>query len=76
MIQPNDMILNEIKIGDIIKLKTEVGTTISIIVNKTLQNKYIGIINRLTFDVEFKFGDMVSFSKDDIISYKNKSRQE
>jgi TATA-binding protein-associated factor Taf7 len=76
LVQPNDMILNEIKIGDMVKLKTEVGKTIWVIVNEILQNEYIGTINRLTFDLEFKFGDMVSFSKDDIISYKNKSRQE
>ena len=72
LVQPNDMILNEIKIGDMVKLKTEVGKTIWVIVNEILQNEYIGTINRLTFDLEFKFGDMVSFSKDDIISYKNK----
>jgi hypothetical protein len=76
LVQPNDMILKEIKIGDIVKLKTEVGKKISVIVNEILQNEYIGTINRLTFDLEFKFGDMVSFSKDDIVSYKNKSRQE
>jgi hypothetical protein len=74
LVEPNDMILNEIKIGDIVKVKTEVGKTITVIVNEILQNEYIGTINRLTFDVEFKFGDMVSFIKDDIVSYKNKSR--
>lgn len=76
LVEPNNMILNEIKIGDIVKVKTEVGKTLSVIVNEILQNEYIGTINRLTFDVEFKFGDMVSFIKDDIVSYKNKSRQE
>jgi TATA-binding protein-associated factor Taf7 len=74
LVELNDMILNEIKIGDIVKVKTEVGKTITVIVNEILQNEYIGTINRLTFDVEFKFGDMVSFIKDDIVSYKNKSR--
>ena len=75
LVEPNDMILNEIKIGYMVKLKTEVGKTIWVIVNEILQNEYIGTINRVTFDLEFKFGDMVSFSKDDIVSYKNKSRE-
>ena len=75
LVQPNDMILNKIKIGDIVKVKTEVGKTISVIVNEILQNEYIGRVNRVTFDLEFKFAMEVSFTKDDIVSYKNKSRE-
>jgi len=75
LVEPNDMILNEIKIGDIVKVKTEVGKTFSVIVNEILQNEYIGRVNRITFDLEFKFAMMVSFTKDDIVSYKNKSRK-
>jgi len=60
--QPN-YILNEIKIGDIVQLTNQVGKTFSIIVNEILQNEYIGTINRVTFDLEFEFGDTVSFTR-------------
>jgi len=60
--QPN-YILNEIKIGDIVQLTNQVGKTFSIIVNEILQNEYIGTINRVTFDLDFEFGDTVSFTR-------------
>lgn len=64
--QTNDIILNEIKIGDIVKLKLEVGKPFWVIVNKIFQTEYIGTINRVTSE-EYKFGEMVYFTKDDIV---------
>lgn len=71
--EENDIVSNEIeiKIGDTVKLKTETGNIIRVVVTEIAQNEYIGKV--LTFGIVFSFGDIVSFTKDDIVytSFKN-----
>lgn len=70
--EEGDITLKEIKIGDIRKIKTETKREkiIRVVVKEILQNEYIGTV--LTFGSTYIFGDIVSFTKDDIVFTKDK----
>jgi hypothetical protein len=67
--EEGDITSKEIKIKDIVKLKTEKGKIIRVVVIEILQNEYIGAV--LSFCSEYEFYDILSFTKDDIVFTKD-----